>query len=234
MTSPAPPTDELATLVGLAADELAVLWPRLADALERDARGLGTSDGRPSAPDVHAALANREVADAITVLAAAAADAADRVATALAAGGRWTGPAPTAALLLADAAHWYDALRRHGGDATASWLAGQLDTWVRAARTALRLTTRERPLGRRCPYHRDRPAGLLVEADEARLHDALLAGRTVPPGQAPLSWRHADAVRCPDQTCPGQRWQGAAQLRQLSKLLDAADATEQRTREAHR
>lgn len=121
---------------------------------------------------------------------------------------------------------WYVQLRNRN-QPLAGHIRADAKTWLRQARTVLRLRTHEAGIGRLCPDHRDRPTELRREADEATLPVAVLAGRRQPidkasglPIDAALTWERSDAVYCP--TCK-RRWSGITELRVLMLMIETAD-----------
>ena len=120
---------------------------------------------------------------------------------------------------------WYVQLRdrkqplaRHLGQSTRRCLGH--------ARDALRLQTREERIGWPCPHHRDEPAELVRDRDEARLSESVLAGRAQAVGEAPLTWKRAESVHCPK--CK-ERWAGVEQLRVLMRMIEEADQAREST-----
>lgn len=121
---------------------------------------------------------------------------------------------------------WYVQLRNRN-QPLADHIKADAKTWLRQARTVLRLRTHETGIGRLCPDHRERPTELRREADEATLPVAVLAGRSQSidkasglPIEAALTWRRSDAVYCP--TCK-RRWSGVTELRVLMLMIETAD-----------
>lgn len=209
--------------VEVAAAELAVLWPRLGEAVERDG-GAGDGSGRAGTADPRRAVVNLDVQQVLQQVSVEVAGAVHEVVRQLHRRGlHW--PEPSFDGFLADVARWYDGLVGHGCPLPAAVLARRLFSWRQRVRAALRLSAGQRPLGRDCPYHRHRPAGLQVDANEAQLHTSILRGGAAPAGEAALSWTRAEGVHCPDAEC-GRRWSGVIQLRKLAKVLDQLDRAE--------
>lgn len=97
----------------------------------------------------------------------------------------------------------------------AQHIADDVHRWRRQARAALGLSTRDVALGYTCPHHRDQPAELILDRDEAHLSDDLLEH-----GRGALVWRYAQSVHCPH--CK-KSWTGLADLRALMREIDAAE-----------
>jgi hypothetical protein len=115
---------------------------------------------------------------------------------------------------------WY-ALLRDREQPLAEHIAKDVQRWRRDARSVLRLQTREQSIGWTCPNHRDAPAELVRDRDEATLDPAVIAGRRLTDGTAPLVWRRAESVHCP--TCK-TKWVGVEQMRVLMRMIDKAEA----------
>lgn len=114
---------------------------------------------------------------------------------------------------------WYAQLRDRD-QPLAKNIAKDVQRWRRDARSVLRLQTREQPIGWTCPNHRDAPAELVRDRDEATLDPAVIAGRAPADGAAPLVWRRAESVHCP--TCK-TKWVGVEQMRVLMRMIDKAE-----------
>lgn len=211
---PRPQPDE--TELDLA--ELAVLWPCLDAALARDTAGPSAeptgSTGAVGAGS--AAVLNLDVQHAQVEIAGGVARIEAEAQRLL----NLTPARRTTLAVIEAMPDWYRQLRDRG-QPLANHIRDDVPRWLRHARSVLRLRTREQPLGRMCPHHRDHPAELLREADEAVLSDAVRAGRQPPPGTAPLTWRRAESVRCP--RCK-LRWSGITELRVLMRMIEQADA----------
>lgn len=216
-----PETDQ--TVLDL--DELAVLWPHLDAALARDTAGPSAEMGRAGGGGGKGspAVLNLDVEQAqveITVGVQAIAAEVVRLLKLDRDKARSTGA------IIAALPDWYVQLRNRN-QPLAGHIRSDVKTWLRTARSALRLRTYEAPLGWRCPDHRDRPTELRREADEARLSSTVLAGRkqqidktTGRPLEPALTWQHSESVFCPH--CK-KRWSGLAELRMLMRLIDHAD-----------
>lgn len=116
---------------------------------------------------------------------------------------------------------WYARLRDRKQPLAAN-IAKDVARWRRDARSVLRLRTREVPLGYACPHHRDEPAQLVRDRDEATLDDAILAGRAT----GALKWRFAESVHCPH--CD-TKWVGVEQLRVLMLMIERVELEEYMT-----
>jgi hypothetical protein len=120
---------------------------------------------------------------------------------------------------------WY-ALLRDREQPLAEHIAKDVRRWRRDARSVLRLQTREQSIGWTCPNHRDAPAVLVRDRDEATLDPAVIAGRRLADGTAPLVWRRAETVHCP--TCK-TKWVGVEQMRILMRMIDRVELEEYMT-----
>lgn len=200
--------------------ELAVLWPRLEAALGRDGAGPSSESERSSGPDPlgSPAVINLDVQQARAEIAVGVAEIEAEVERLLKLDRRHRS---TQAIIEA-LPDWYQQLRDRN-QPLAKHIADDVIRWSRVARTALRLRTVEYRIGWLCPNHRDRPAELVKDADEATLHPSIIAGREPPGGFPPLTWRYAESVHCP--RCK-ERWAGIAQLRTLMRMIEAANAAD--------
>lgn len=197
--------------------ELAVLWPRLAAALARDAAGPSAEPtGSTSAVGAgSASVLNLDVQHVQVEIATGVARVEAEAVRIL----RLAAARRDTLVVIEAMPGWYVQLKARE-QPLARHIADDAQLWLRQARGVLRLRTREQPLGWLCPHHRDRPTELLRDADEATLDPAVLAGRQPPPGTPPLTWRRAESVHCP--RCK-QRWSGIAELRVLMRMIEQAD-----------
>ena len=202
--------------------ELRVLWARLPAALVRDtAGGSSTSPGKSTPAAYTPAVTNENVQDAGGIIAREADELGAQIMRILTLDRRGLWPVPVV-LELADS--WHRRLTiTDNGDATASEICTQVGRWRNLARAALGLSLPGRDTTERCPYHRDTPAVLRIEGDQATLAEPILEGRWPAAGEPRLRWQYGAAVACPQ--CR-RRWNGITALAALRLLLDAADAAD--------
>jgi hypothetical protein len=221
---PPPPVETDQTILEL--DELAVLWPHLAGALARDTAGPSAEMGRAGGGGGKGspAVLNLDVQQAQVEISVGVQRIAAEVVRLLKLD---RDKARSTAGIIAAMPDWYVQLRNRN-QPLAGPIKSDATSWLRTARSALRLRTYEEPIGWRCPDHRrDHPTELRREADEARLSSAVLAGR-VPaldkvsglPIEPALSWQHSESVFCPK--C-GRRWSGVAELRVLMRMIEQVE-----------
>ncbi|HET8681275.1 MAG TPA: hypothetical protein VFM54_05305 [Micromonosporaceae bacterium] len=179
-----------------AIDELALIWPALTDATERD-RGVSTGERVTTSP-VLLAPVNADVLDALDILAAGLGRVRD----------------------LHRLPHQLDQYRDADDQASAHRLLATVTHCRTIARRAIGLTTPDRPLGEHCPLHDDPLTELVIPGDQGQL-----CWRSRDPAGQPVGlsvvWRREDVVTCPWRSC-GARWTPGQQMR-LRGLLRAAE-----------
>lgn len=208
-------------------EELALLWPRLGDALPRDVgthRDSSAVNSNASSTAAGPCVLNLEVAEARQAIAVGLRKISEEVVPLLGLDPRRP---RTVEHMLHALPHWYDNLCRRD-QPLASHICEDVGKWLGRARRALGLQTRSERLGRLCPNHRDEPAELVRDADRATLAESILDGRGQHRGadgrtnDAPLTWKRGAGVHCP--SCRTS-WAGDAELRILMAMIDEADAT---------
>jgi hypothetical protein len=197
--------------------ELAELWPRLDDALER-AQGVhsgervsGGSGASSSAlpVDIDAFRDVNRLTDDICALAL-------DVQT-------YLGEKTAHRGVLGHLRHFprqYDRLRGRDAFEQSSYLAGRLLTWLGDVRRLVGLSVRDRRLGESCPLHDDPLTELVAPGDQGQLVERFveLDGQTV--RSAAVDWVRVDVVTC--RHC-GAVWTPGPQYLALVRLLDQAD-----------
>lgn len=206
-------------------DEVAVLWPELAAALERDqgataGEKVATSGSMPRAP------VNVDVLRAI-----------EQLHNEIPATARWCaavlGESPLGRdipTLLRHIPRWHQRMSTRDAVADAAALAGLVWRWRAMAKSALGLLVPDRRLGQFCPGHDEHLVELVTPGDEGWLRWDRVdeAGRPV---RASVTWTHTEAVLC--RHC-GTAW-APAQYLLLGRLLRDADRRRVRAgREADR
>lgn len=188
---------ELGDQVDDAVEELLALWPKLHEALPRDAGG---NDGErvTSRTNVFASLVNQDVSGAIKVLRDEASPAAMEARTVLGE------PGDTAPMerTLESCGILYRRLVGRGYVGEARKLAASVLHWHRVARTAIGLSRRATPLqgdGRPvfCPLHDTQLVTLRQRGDEGALDDTAQGDREA------IRWRRGDGLYCPLKGCKG-------------------------------
>lgn len=211
---------ELGDQVDDAVEELLVLWPKLHEALPRDAGGNDSERVRASA-NVFAALVNQDVSGAIKLLRDEASPAAMEARTVLGE----PGDAQPVERTVESLGILYRRLAARGYVGEARKLAASVLHWRRVARTAIGLSRRATPLqgdGRPifCPLHDAPLVTLRHRGDEGTLDETARGDREA------IRWRSGGGLYCPLRGCNGE-W-GPGEFAFLGRLV-----AEQRTRLSH-
>src|SRR6266568_2986011 len=207
------PMDVVTPVTGIGdhAAELAVLWPALAAALERDTAADGTVPGGALGS---AAVVNTDVLAAMILLSRDV-PAVTRAACE-AAGEPWQ-PRPVQTCLRA-LPRLAERLGHLGMAGAAQTLEGAVWDWLRVTKRALGLRRPDIPVGFACPWAASAPEDhaegrmLLCAGDEGFLRPG--------PGGMAVEWVTSGQIYCPARAC-GASWpQG--QWRLLGRMLGAA------------
>lgn len=189
--------------------ELTLLWPALADALERDA-GTVTDERVNGTTNVHTIPVNPEVLRTVTSLLREVPDTARWATSAVAE------PHNPARDVLAHLRHFqrlYDRLSGLNQGADAGHLARTISGWLDQTKTAVGLKIRDRRLGQFCPVHDEPLAELVTPGDEGWIEDSAATGGNT------IRWRRDDVVLC--RHC-GTTW-APSRFLFLGRMLVEAD-----------
>jgi hypothetical protein len=173
-----------------AVDELLVLWPALATALQIDG---GTSSGErvTTSENIHTVPLNVEVAGVIHDLDRAIPDWTRWAATA--AGLGHTSAGIEACLRRIVGIH--DRLTALGRTRDTERLTAEVERWRQACRRALGLNRPDESFGENCPYHDDQLTQLVRPGEVGHLRYAKLDRAGYPVG-AYIVWTRLDVVCC--------------------------------------
>ncbi len=197
--------DDPAGTIAAKADELTVLWPALAAALERD----NGAPGPPSGPAVcSAGVVNADVLHAVMTLQREIPAARDKACD-LIREPRQPRPVLTCLTALPRLAGRLHALGHTGAE---NRIARDMARWTVLAKSALGLRVPDRPIGRRCPLCADAPILVTVGAE----------GFLRPAGKGvAVEWQHSGCIRCPG--CEAS-WT-VSQWPHLGRLLESSPSS---------
>lgn len=209
-------TQELHALgdqVDQAVDELLMLWPQLAGALQRD-QGAPSGERVTTSSTAHARIpVNADVLAAVEELDRDAWITVYRARQFLGEPSEMTSIQET---IRSTGILYRRLVGRERGD-EAKRLAGSVFRWHRLVRQAIGLSRHAQPLRGdggeiHCPLHDDPLTVLRQRGDEGTLHDRRAVER--------ITWRSGEGVYCPEETCRA-RW-SPAEYGLLGRLVEAA------------
>jgi hypothetical protein len=208
--------------VDQAVDELLMLWPQLAGALQRD-QGAPNGERVTTSSTAHARIpVNADVLAAVEELHRDVWPAAWQARDVLGEPGRMVSMEET---IRSTGVLYRRLVGRERGD-EAKRLAGSVFRWHRLVRQAIGLSRHAQPLRGDngeivCPLHDDPLTVLRQRGDEGTLNDRRAGER--------ITWRAGEGVYCPDPECRA-RW-SPAEYGLLGRLVEAAEERRRADRE---
>lgn len=202
---------ELGDQVDDAVNELLLLWPQLAHALQRDA-GTSENERVTTSASVHTLPMNMDVLGAIRILQQETWPAALEARTLLNEPGAFRGTTKT----IESCAILYRRLVGRGYDTEARELARIVLRWQHVTRTAIGLSRRAKPLhgdGEAvfCPLHDAPLVQLRLRGDEGTVNQDTRGNREA------ITWRSGGGLYCPHKGCRGE-W-GPSEFPFLGRLV---------------